>query len=713
MKPIILSVGLAVTLLNSGPSFASDLWQQVEVAERGSISVSQPDRYFRGNTQSLEQILSRAGQQNGAELDTRIPLPLATGDIKEFQLFETHVMEPGLAARYPEIKTYQLRGIENPNFSGRLSATPKGISAMIMSPTETYYLDPDSDGLFRSYRKSTQIPAKAFNCGVKGHDSSHPVSHITLAGRTAARVAGSMRVYRLALAATVEYVNMVGGTRLLAMSEIAKTVNRVNEIYQRDLGIQLMLVDNNDQIIFTGTTASDPYPTVDSGNLSSLLSVNQTTLNSRIGASNYDVGHLFTAGFGGGIASVGAVCETFKAQGATAVKSSGVLGDPFDIDYVAHEIGHQFNAEHTFNGSSSSCSGLNRNAATAYEPGSGSSIMAYAGLCGDESLQASSDAHFHAGTLQEVNVFTTVGAGANCGSLQAITNNPSQPAITASSDYTIPTQAPFMLAVAATDADGDTLSYTWDQMDAGTATTSATFGTDLGNNALFRSYLPQAQSWRYFPRLDSLLGLPAIVGETLPTTSRAINFTVTVRDGKGGQAQDAVAVNSVIAQSFNITSDTTATTVNNPTAARTITWNVGDTTDAAFNCSTVNVDLLKLSANKTTYCEERLISATPNDGSQGLTLPDESIPVARFKVSCANNVFFALSAGDLVINGSTAADVSCFPVVPANQEQTSVPIEVDPNTSFPTTSSEGDSGSTSLFMLFGLFSLLGFRRRMG
>ena len=714
MKCISLALGLFLLLLNPASVMADELWQEVAIAQRSISTQDHPARYFKADLYALKQTLSRAGQEGGAELDTRISLPLDTGEIKQFRLLETHVMAAGLAARYPQIKTYKLAGIDNPHFSGRLSMSPKGFSAMVSSPTETWYLDPDSESVFRSYRKSSLSPTKTFSCGVTTHDFSHPVSSTTLASRVASRVAGSMRVYRLALAATAEYTVMAGGTKTLALAEMVKTINRVNEIYQRDLGIQLVLVDNNDDVIFTGSSLSDPYPTVSSVSLSNLLLKNQTTLNSYIGASNYDIGHVFTSGFGGGIASVGIVCQNEKAQGATAIISSGLLGDPFDIDYVAHEIGHQFNAQHTFNGTENSCSGSNRNTDTAYEPGSGSSIMAYAGLCGVESLQNNSDAHFHAGSMQEINAFTTTGFGANCGSLQSINNNPSEPVITASSDYTIPAQTPFMLSVEATDADNDSLSYTWDQMDAGTATDSATFGKDLGDNALFRSYLPQAQEWRYFPRLDSLINQTGIIGETLPTSSRAMNFKITVRDGKGGQAQDQLTINTDSTSAFYITSDTTGSSVSNPTATRTLTWAVGGTTAAPVNCATVDISLLKLNAAKTTYCEEPLVSNTVNDGSQDLTLPDETIPVARFKVSCADNVFFALSKGDMAVTGNSSADVSCFSTVSDSLEHGSTQIDVDPNTNFPTTNSptisnEGDSGSFSLFSLLGLLSLFGFK----
>ncbi len=721
MKCNKLYTGIALMLLQASAVASENLWQEVSSAHRSAVPQSQSAHYYKSNTQTLKQILSRAAMEGGAGLDSRIELPLANGQITQFQLTESPVMAPELAAKYPEIKTYKVTGIENPLISGRLSYTTKGFSAMISTPSDTHYLDPTDDGLFRASSKSFSNPGEPFKCGVVGHNFGSPVTTMTLAARTARRVAGSMRLYRLAVAATAEYVDKVGGTKAAALSEIVKTINRVNEIYQRDLGVKLELVANNDRIIFDVGTNADPYSDPAFG-LEVLLDENQKTLDARIGSANYDIGHVFSTG-GGGIASVGSVCSKgYKAQGATGLIGGAGAGDQFYIDYVAHEMGHQFGADHTFNGTTDSCSGTNRNPATAFEPGSGSSIMAYAGLCGAENLQSNSDAVFHAGSLSQINQFTTSGGGEVCGSLQSITNNYSQPVVIAGSDYTIPTQTPFVLTATATDADGDTLSYTWDEMDAGTATSydvtddaiPETFGTDLGDNALFRSYLPQAQPERYFPRLDSVLSSSSIVGETEPTTTRALKFTLTVRDGKGGQAQDSLVIHTIdTSSSFSVISDSVSNPILDTTIPHAVTWNVGDTDSSPINCQYVNIDLLKFDANKTTYCEENLITNTANNGSASVILPNEYIPKARFKVSCANNVFYALSSGDLTINAGIPANVSCKSVVPENQEQTAPQIDIDPNTNYIIEeSSDSGGGAMSIYGLLCLLTLYGFRRRI-
>ncbi len=279
----------------------------------------------------------------------------------------------------------------------------------------------------------------------------------------AQRVSGSRRVYRLALAATGEYTQYHGGTVADALAAMVTAINRVNQIYGRDVAIQFVLVSTTDSVIYTDPD-TDPYT-----NLSgfTMLTENQANLDAVIGSINYDIGHVFSTG-GGGIAIVGGTCRAdFKAQGVTGRPDPE--GDLFYIDLVAHEMGHQMNAPHSFNGTTLNCAAPNRVAESAVEPGGGSTIMSYAGICGVEDLQNSADAIFHSLSIQQIIGFSTSGAGASCGTLNTTGNN--APVVSGGSDYIIPRETPFVLEGSATDVDGDTLSYQWDQMDVnGTAT---------------------------------------------------------------------------------------------------------------------------------------------------------------------------------------------------------------------------------------------------
>jgi len=704
MQPFNVIISLLSIFITTQVMAVNDaLWQVMPPASRAS-SGPVSEQFYQVDEISLKQYLSRADVEGRPAPSSQITLPLANGRIETFSLELSPIMAPELAAKFPEIQTYKVHGIDNPHASGRLSMTPKGFHGMITSPSGSVYIDPTHTNTYEVYARKSQHPTEPFNCGVAGHNHESPVGESYRP--YSLRTAGSLNKYRLALAATTEYVIAAGGTKDAAMSKIVTTINRVNQIYERDLAIRLELVGNNSLLLYIG---DDPYT-----NLSDALTLtdNQANIDSVIGFANYDIGHVFTTS-GGGVAQVGSVCSSIKAQGVTG------LGNPFNeifyIDYVAHEIGHQFSAEHTFNGTSNSCGLGNREADFAVEPGSGSTIMGYAGICNAENIQSNSDAVFHAGSIGLINNFTTTGLGASCGSIHSITNNDNQPVANAGNDFTIPTITPFILSGSGSDNDGDTLSYAWDQMDTGTATDSLTHGTDLGDNPLFRSHIPQAESFRYFPRLDTVLNGNTDKAETLPTQPRNLNFTLTVRDGKSGIAQDQMIVTTEPSSvgPFAVTSHENSFPPLAGGSSQNVTWSVGNTNSSPINCATVNVDLMKFDNFKSSYCEERLITAADNTGTVSVTLPDEDIDVARFKISCSDNIFYALSTADLSVQGATTAEVNCHSVLPNEESHDNVAVTIESDGTSLGGSTGGDSGSMGIFWLLSLFPLALLRRKAG
>ena len=707
-------------------AYASDgLWTAVNRAERASMAEQQSfGQMYRLDVPTLKQRLSRAGFEGRASINSEIELPVAGGQIQRFSLQESPIMAAELAARYPDIKTYKIHGIDNPYASGRLSISPKGFHGMITDPSGTFYIDPQDSGEYRAARKDSHMPAQLFNCGVEGHDHQTPVS--AAASRASLRTAGSLRIYRLAVAATAEYVAAVGGSKTLAMSEVTNAINRVNQIYERDLGIRLELVANNDALLYDGSPDSDPYANT---NLSLMLEQNQNIIDSVIESKNYDIGHVFGTS-GGGLAEVGSVCTASKAGGVTGLSSPS--GEHFYIDFVAHEIGHQFSAEHTFNGTSENCFGDNRIQESAFEPGSGSTIMSYVGICGAENIGTSADAMFHAGSVAKVDNFTTTGTGAECGLLESI-NNPSDPSADAGNDFTIPRKTPFIMTATASDSDGDSLTYSWDQMDAGTQTSATTLGFDLGDNSLFRSYLPQSYlpqsvNERHFPALGTTMLNKYDVAETLACKTRNLNFRLTVRDGKSGIGRDDVVI-SVDANSgpFVITSHTSPQTISSNTQQ--VSWSVAKTHIAPVSCSQVDISLLTFNSGKTSYSETPLAAGVANDGLATVSIPEGSSAKARFKVQCTDNIFYDISDVDLVITGSgvfpsSEKVVSYNP--DANLTQSSTPVEVcveggtpvtpidpvDPVDPVGTDSpASSGGGSFNIYWLLSLLSGLFLRKR--
>jgi len=462
--------------------------------------------------------------------------------------------------------------------------------------------------------------------------------------KSAHRLAGNFLTYRLAVAATEEYVIAVGGTVAAAQAEIVTAINRVNEIYERDLGIRLLLVADNDKLIEQDSTTC-----LSNDNALAILGENQVWIDSIIGSSKYDIGHVFSTG-SGGLALLESVCDVnSKAHGTT-----GLLfpkGDIFYIDFVAHEIGHQFDAEHSFNGTTRSC-GVGRTASSAYEPGSGSTIMAYAGLCDVENIQTRSDATFHAGSIAQINAFT--GAGGNC--YQQLSNGNSDPALVGAPDRAIPKETPFLLDnTSATDADvGDTLRYQWDQMDTGTATSVSSFGQDLGDNALFRSYEPQIVSSRDFPALGTQLQGMYDDAEVMACNSRDLNFRLTVRDNSSGQVVDDVII-TVDKDSgpFRIIDFAPTQPISNGGPVE-LKWDVANTDQTPIDCANVDIDLLTFTPGYKDYSIHPLLVNTLNDGVESVNIvpANKSHPKARLRVSCSDNIFYDISDADLVIEGT-------------------------------------------------------------
>lgn len=647
---------LTVFLLIANSAYAV-VWQVESSANRTLDAYS--GSQFSSDDGELRNMLSRVPDELSGQTAT-IHLPMPDGSLARYEIAESSIMQPGLAAKFPEIKSYVVRGIDHPGASGRVDISPKGFRGMIFTPYGRVFIDPLQSGSTQYQSRTSQGHVdgnSGLQCSVYDLDSNQSsLRSFNQESFTSQRISGSILGYRLAVSATPEYVVAVGGSLNDAIAEINTVINRVNQIYERDLGIKFFLVSGNDELIDVDGEAGF---TNNFGPL--LLSENQEWIDSIIGQDSYDIGHIFSTG-GGGVARLRSVCSVIKAQGVTGLPNpADLMSDVFYIDFVSHEIGHQFGGNHSYNGSEGFCGGQ-RNGDTAFEPGSGSTIMSYAGICASEDLQVNADATFHAGTIAEINSFVTdPDTGGSCATILDTLPVNNDPALSnAGGDRIIPANTPFSLVGSATDADGDVLSYQWDQLDAGGVTgitNASTFGTDQGDNPLFRSYEPQNSSERHFPSLQSQLAGSAIDGEVLPTTNRDLNFRLTVRDCKSGQATDDIKLTVVtgLGGAFEVTSQNTPSSFLG-TSTQTVTWNVANTVTSAVNCANVDIDLLTFSDDEATYGVTNLATAVTNDGSQDVTIGDgdNSASKARIRVSCSDNVFYDISDADLEITGAIA-----------------------------------------------------------
>lgn len=619
----------------------------------------------------LKAFHSQFGSHESSPIQISIPFP--NGELIPFELLESNILPPELAKKFPNIKTYT--GIGPKGQVLRLDKNSNGIRAMIFSEEGTVFLDPEErvGTIYNSYyrheyqqNKEKYLIEKSIMGSAVANKSI--VNRIQKNNYTHRSSGSELKTYRIAIAADNDYVEFHGGTVEGALSAIVTTLNRVTGIFEKELGISFQLVAENDQIIYT-TAASDPY---DGKDTDGALDTNQSNLDSVIGSDNYDIGHVFTTG-SGGLAGLGVVCTSNrKARGTTGVASP--IGDPFDIDFVAHEIGHQFGGNHTFNGSQSNCSGGNRNAQTAYEPGSGSTIMAYAGICGSDNIQNSSDAYFHAASLEEILIYTEDNSGSACGTITASGN--SQPTVAApSGGFTIPVSTPFKLTASGSDAEGDSaLTFSWEQFDLGPAGAP---GSSEGDAPLFRSLTPNTSATRYFPALSSVIAGTNETTEVLPTTTRNMNFRVTARDNAtigGTSSADITFVTASEAGPFLVTSQATEGTIYQGGKVQLIQWNTANTNQAPVNSQSVKISL---SIDGGITFNEVLLESTPNDGAAFVAIPNIATTQARIMVEAADNIFFNVNSRNFEIQETTAPDFDLLiSDVPANSCEDQITVNV-------------------------------------
>lgn len=638
-----------------------------------------------------------------------IELPMPDGQMARFRIWESSIQEPALQAKFPDIRTFAGQGIDDPYASIRLDYSPDaGFHGQILSHVKgRVFIDPYARGDVSNYVSyftkdyGTRAP---FNCEVTEY--AEPLPRIE---------AGPCRgtqlyTYRLAVANTNEYAAAVGGTTdALLHAAIVTAVNRVVGVYETELAIRMVLVANNDLVEFT-TTETDPF--TGNNNANTLINESQTQITSIIGTANFDIGHTFSTG-AGGLAGLGVVCNASnKARGVTGL--SNPVGDVFYIDFVAHEVGHQFRGNHSFNGQVGNCSGGNRNGATAYEPGSGTTIQAYAGICGSDDIQPNSDPFFHTISFDEISNFVATGGGAGCAVLTPTGNT--IPVITAmdNNNVSIPVNTPFTLTGTATDGDGDPLTYCWEQWDLGPqgAWNSGATSTTAPN---FKSRVPKTTGSRTFPDMAVILAnFPAnpaatmggLKGETLPTVARTMKFRLTVRDNRvtGGGVTTGGDGCGTFSSMFQVNVvGTTPFAVSFPNggesfvggSTQTITWNNAGTNASPFNVA--NVRILLSTDGGLTY--PTVVSAsTANDGSEALSIPVVSTTTARIKIEAIGNIFFDISNANFTITPPPTG-FSFGPTTPATA---TCPAPATMNVTLPTISNGGFTNAITLSATAGV-----------
>lgn len=643
---------------------SDELWQKVNSVsvsgKKASISDSEK-LYYKLNTEFLTAKLAKTTEKSSLSTNVEITIPNAKGVLEKFQVWESSNFDPELQAKYPEIRAYEGSGLDDKSAKIHFSLSPRGIQTMLFradKATEFIEQNPDNKEeyvLFSSKDAASKLKlvCKTIDAVVNNKE-----------GKTA-KTASNTKVFktlRLALSCTGEYTAYFGGTKALALAGMNATLTRVNGVLNKDLALKLVLIANNDAVIYTDAS-TDPYSNASAGADGAWNQEVQTTLTDVIGNNNYDIGHLFGASGGGGNAGcIGCICSNpttndplAKGSAFTSPSDGRPEGDTFDIDFVIHEFGHQLGANHTFSYDSGERTSVN------VEPGSGSTIMGYAGVTGDYDIQNNSDDYFAYASIWQIQ--NTL-AGKSCPVSTSLTNNP--PVINAGIDYTIPISTPFILKGTGSDPEGDVVTYTWEEYDNAVTTSGANsiaYPTKP-DGPLFRSFAPTSSAVRYMPSFDSVLqNKLTTTWESVSSIARTLNFTLTGRDNAAlGTAQtntDAMVVNVVsTAGPFAITSHSTDDVSWQQGSSQTITWSVNNTNNLQGS-SLVNI---KLSTDGGLTFPTTLAANTQNDGSEVIVLP-ASVPSStncRLLIEPTENIYYALNSKAFAIGYTSSTSCNTY-----------------------------------------------------
>ncbi|UAM98351.1 T9SS type A sorting domain-containing protein [Polaribacter litorisediminis] len=647
-----LLITLIIFLSISNTLKAQDFWKKIDKQNYKH----QKEIYQKKNFPAAFEILSmdidafsKNLKRKSAEQKEIIELPNSDGSLSKFSIKETSNFEATLQAKFPNITSYSAQGIDDPTAVAKISMGTDGFHAVIFSGVkETVFIDPyskDHKDFIVYKRASLSKGNEDFKCLVEASAKKD----FTVSDFNKNTNDANLRTYRLALAGTGEYsqfhlsrqnvsdLETDAVKKAAVLSAMNTSMTRVNGIFERDVAVRFIIVGNNDQLIFLDPDTDN----LSNNNTDALINETQSICDDIIGTLNYDIGHTFSTG-AGGLAGLGVVClANQKGRGVTGIGSP--VGDPYDVDYVSHEIGHQFGANHTFN---NSCSN-NRNSSTAIEPGSGSTIMAYAGIC-PPNVQSSGDDYFHSVSITEM--LHIIESSGDCAVLSD-TNN-TAPIANAGLDFSIPKSTPFVLKGTAIDAEGvESLTYNWEQIDSESGTMPPESGS--GEGPMFRSVPSQNVPYRYMPNLSTVLeNSTASTWEVLPSEARELNFSFLVRDNHsrgGGTSRDDMKVEVVDAPPFIVTSQNTEETFN---AGQTIsvTWSKGITDIAPIDCKNVHI---KLSVDGGLTFPIFLKANTPNDESEEVLIPNNATADARIMVEAADNIFYNVNTSKFSIVSST------------------------------------------------------------
>ncbi|MDH3651791.1 MAG: M12 family metallo-peptidase, partial [Saprospiraceae bacterium] len=591
-----------------------------------------------------------------------IHLPMPDASIKIYTSVELSNMHPKLAEKYPSIKTYEVTDQQEERFRGRVDFSRHGIFAVLETAHGEVYIDavgPRSSSMHMVYftRDYKVDPSLRESYVRHEHGFDHlPSDFLTLEPsnspfqRTANELV-NLQVYELALSCTGEYAQKHGGTIEGALSAMNTALTRINFLLEAEVAVRLLLIEDNDSLIFLDGS-NDPFTNGDAGQMAL---ENNNFLTMQLPGTGYDVGHVFGTNCGavvGTSGGIGTVCSGTKGFGSSCEIATN---DRFYIGIVCHELGHQFGARHTWN----NCPPVSQDqysSSTAYEPGSGSTIMSYAGTCGDQNIQFDSDPYYHINSIVDIMSFISNGGGQGCADPEVTANHKPGLSVPYVDGFSIPISTPFKLVAEGEDSDGDPITFSWEQYDPGVGAGANTpIGEPQGSAPLFRSAPPSSTPVRIFPSMQKVLNNSFDDTEVLPDYGRNLTFRVTARDHRsagGGVSWTQVAFkSSTAAGPFTVSSFNVPDTIETGEFVE-IRWDVANTDQTPVNCKRIHI---LLSTDGGSSFSDTLISNSANDGSEMVLIPNLITNRARILVEAADNIFFDVNDQNITIRDAQIA----------------------------------------------------------
>ncbi|MCL8538799.1 M12 family metallo-peptidase [Chryseobacterium gallinarum] len=688
-KKIYLFLAFALTGLQSisGQNF----WKKTKIDERNlieakrNIGVDYSNAYILEINRLKTVLQSTPVSETGMKIISQvvIDIPALDGGFERYRVYETSNMSPELAKKFPDIKSYRGISVKNPGNTISFGLSPAGIKMILFYQDKKPVVIEPATTDKSVYLVSPAVPdllpnSNNIGCTTQGKNNAQKNNFPT--DNTDDK---KFRTFRLAVSVDGEFSEYHGSTVANSLAAINDLMSYINPVYENDLSIHMNLIPNNEQIIYLDKN-TDPYNPTSTNTLNDQV---QTTLTNVIGEANYDIGIIFTNQTGGGNAGmIASVCQNSQGivNGKVDQKKGSAYAGPVNgtgpqgfiyAMVIAHEMGHQYGANHTFSRPenidfsiffNSPETGANR------EPGSGTTIMGYPGVTGTYDVADKHSNQFLHYSISQINKYIKT---TSCATTVNISNNP--PTVNAGQDYTIPKGTAFKLTATASDPDNNNLTYSWEEADISAPNPpfvlygSYTFpDRTSATTPNFRVYPPVTSPTRHFPPLKEVLdGSLYSTWNMVSDVARNMKFISLVRDNapEGGQTASDEAIVSINenAGPFKITSISLNQNYSSG-SSHLLKWDVAGTNAAPISTQSVNILISTDGGNTFTP----LVSNTANDGEEMITIPSTPSQKAYIIVESVGNIYYAASPA-FAINYNVTMNCTRYPV--------NGPIPIAPN----------------------------------